>query len=351
MSSNIELIDKLNAEKSLKREEWIRLFSTFSSEDLNYSSEAARKISLKKFGNKIYIRGLIEFSNVCKNDCFYCGIRRSNKNVSRYRLELEDILACCGEGYDYGFRTFVLQSGEDEYYNTDRMSEIISEIKKAYPDCAVTLSLGEKKREDYQAFFNAGADRYLLRHETANPEHYKKLHPDKMSLENRMKCLRDLKEIGFQTGVGMMIGSPYQTAECLAEDMVFIGDFRPHMVGIGPFLPHKDTPFKDHEKGSCESTLFCLSLVRIMCPDLLLPATTALGTLSPTGRERGILSGANVIMPNLSPLSVRKKYMLYDNKASVGEESAQCVSRIEKKLRSIGYEIEVSRGDYRESPN
>lgn len=346
MSDNTKLIDKLNTNKKLEQKEWITLLVFFTDKDRQYSAELARKISTGIFGNRIYIRGLVEISNICRNDCLYCGIRCSNNNVSRYRLEKKEILECCDEGYGYGFRTFVLQGGEDSYYTAERLADIVASIKKAHPDCAVTLSVGEKSREEYEMLFKAGADRYLLRHETADRAHYSKLHPEKMSLENRMKCLRDLKDIGFQTGAGMMIGSPYQTVECLAEDMMFIADLKPQMVGIGPFLPHKDTPFADFEKGSLELTLFCLSLVRIMCPDVLLPATTALGTLSNSGREQGILSGANVIMPNLSPMSVRKKYMLYDDKISTGDESAQCLADIRKRLGLIGYEVEVSRGDH-----
>lgn len=346
MSDNIKLIDKLNTKKKLEKKEWISLLESFTDQDRQYSAELARKISTSIFGNKIYIRGLVEISNICRNDCFYCGIRCSNNNVSRYRLEKKDILECCDEGYGYGFRTFVLQGGEDSYYTVERLADIVASIKKFHSDCAVTLSVGEKSREEYETLFNAGADRYLLRHETADQAHYSKLHPEKMSFENRIKCLRNLKDIGFQTGAGMMIGSPYQTVESLAKDMMFIADLNPQMVGMGPFLPHKDTPFAEFEKGSLKLTLFCLSLVRIMCPDVLLPATTALGTLSSNGREQGILSGANVIMPNLSPVSVRKKYMLYDDKISTGDESAQCLEDIRKRLGSIGYEVEVSRGDH-----
>ncbi len=340
------LIDRLNAEKRLDKAEWTELFSSFDEGDREYAAEIARDISLSVFGNKIYIRGLIEFSNHCKNDCLYCGIRRSNQNITRYRLTESEILKCCDEGYSYGFRTFVLQSGEDMFFTADRICGIVSSIKERYPECAITLSLGEKSCDEYKAYFDAGADRYLLRHETADKSHYEKLHPDDMSFDNRMDCLRRLKEIGYQVGVGMMIGSPFQTAEDIAEDMLFISGFKPHMVGIGPFLPHSDTPFHSHEKGSLELTLFCLSLIRIMHPKVLLPATTALGTIHPRGREKGVLAGANVIMPNLSPTSVRKKYQLYDNKICTGDESAQCRGCIERRMQSIGYEVAVSRGDY-----
>lgn len=346
MSRVRDIIDRLNAEKCLDKAEWTELFTDHTDADVEYAAGLARELALAHFGNKIYIRGLIEFSNYCRNDCLYCGIRRSNRNVSRYRLTKDEILKCCGEGYSYGFRTFVLQSGEDSFFTADKISDIVRCIKLRYPDCAVTLSLGEKSRSEYQQYRDAGADRYLLRHETADGLHYQKLHPNEMSLENRIRCLHDLKELGFQTGVGMMIGSPFQTADELAEDMLFISDFKPQMVGIGPFIPHSDTPFAHHEKGSLELTLFCLSLIRIMLPNVLLPATTALGTIHYCGREKGVLAGANVIMPNLSPTPVRKKYQLYDNKICTGDESAQCRGCIDRRMRSIGYEVEVSRGDH-----
>mgnify|MGYP002624103595 CR=1 FL=1 len=340
------LIDKLNTDKQLGKDEWVCVFNEYDEDDRAYAAQLARELSLKKYGNKIFIRGIVEFSNYCKNDCIYCGIRRSNSCAQRYRLTDEEILACCDEGYDIGFRTFVLQSGEDKTYTAERLAELVRAIKKAHPDCAVTLSLGELEYEEYKTLRDAGTDRYLLRHETANKEHYQKLHPEEMSFEHRMECLRQLKELGYQTGAGIMVGSPYQTAECLAEDMAFFAEFKPHMIGIGPFLPHKDTPFKDMPKGSYELTLFLLSLCRIMLPSVLLPATTALGTIDPRGREQGVLSGANVIMPNLSPTAVRKKYMLYDNKICTGDESAQCRGCLERRMKSIGYEIDISRGDY-----
>ena len=346
--TNAKLIDLLNKNKQLTKEQWVTLISSFSDEDRAYAAEIARKITDEKFGRKIYIRGIVEFSNICKNDCIYCGIRKSNTNVERYRLTKEQILDCCDKGYGYGFRTFVLQSGEDKFFTADKIAEIISEIKAAHPDCAVTVSMGEMSRTDYEKMFAAGADRYLLRHETADKSHYEKLHPSDMSWKNRMNCLEELKDIGYQTGCGMMIGSPFQTAQCLAEDMIFMGKFKPHMIGLGPFIPHKDTPFADHKQGSLELTLFMLSLCRIMLPNVLLPATTALGTIDPKGREMGVMAGANVVMPNLSPLNVRKKYLLYDNKICTGDESAQCISCMQRRMESIGCKIEISRGDYKE---
>ncbi len=292
------------------------------------------------------MRGLIEFTNYCKNDCLYCGIRRSNKRADRYRLDKSEILDCCKEGWELGFRTFVLQGGEDGFFTDEKICGIVSQIKESFPDCAITLSIGEKSRESYQAYFNAGAERYLLRHETADFNHYSRLHPPEMSAENRQRCLWDLKEIGYQVGTGFMVGTPFQTAEKLAEDMLFIRELKPHMVGIGPFVPHHDTPFAEYEGGTAELTLFMLGLIRLTLPDVLLPATTALGTIDPMGREKGIMAGANVVMPNLSPTAVRKKYMLYDNKICTGDESAQCRACMERRIASTGYRVVVSRGDF-----
>ncbi|MBQ7295301.1 MAG: [Clostridia bacterium] len=339
------LIDKLEKEQSLTLGEYQKLIENYDSELSLYSAEKARKAAEKYYGKKVYVRGLIEISNFCKNDCYYCGIRKSNKSCQRYRLTKEDILACCKEGYALGFRTFVMQGGEDAYYSDEILCDIIREIKSLYPDCAVTLSLGERTKESYQALYNAGADRYLLRHETATKEHYEKLHPHALSFDERMRCLRDLKDIGYQVGCGFMVGSPYQTAEHLARDLKFIEEFSPHMCGIGPFITHKDTPFAGEKSGSADLTVFLLSLIRLIKPNILLPATTALGTIDGKGRERGVLAGANVVMPNLSPLSVRKKYMLYDNKIATGQESAQCVEELKGRMKDIGYEVAISRGD------
>ena len=339
------LLDKLNTEHRLSLQEYEVLVSGMDAETRAYAAELAVPLRRQYYGNAVFVRGLIEFTNYCRNDCLYCGIRRSNRNADRYRLSPEEMLACCREGYRLGFRTFVLQGGEDPYFTDDRMTAIVREIRQNWPDCAITLSLGERSRESYQALFNAGADRYLLRHETADPVHYAKLHPAELSWEHRMQCLRDLKEIGYQTGCGFMVGSPCQTAHELAEDLFFIQEFQPEMCGIGPFIPHKDTPFADQLPGTLEMTLYLLSILRLIKPDLLLPATTALGTIHPRGRELGIEAGANVVMPNLSPTGVRDKYLLYDNKICTGEESAQCVGCLEARMRSIGYEIVQSRGD------
>ena len=344
---NKKLIDILEKNRHLEREQWIALLDTFTDEDRAYAAQKAAKTAVSVFGKSIYIRGIVEFSNVCKNDCFYCGIRRSNTNCERYRLSKDQILDCCHAGYEYGFRTFVLQSGEDKSFTTDKLCDIVSAIKKAHSDCAVTLSVGELEHEDYKRLFDAGADRYLLRHETADEKHYGKLHPGEMSWQHRMKCLEDLKEIGFQTGCGMMVGSPFQTSGNLADDLLFLERFKPEMIGMGPFIPHKDTPFWDKPAGSYELTLFLISLCRLMLPDCLIPATTALGTIRPDGREKGVLAGANVIMPNLSPIDVRKKYLLYDGKICTGDESAQCRACLERRMESIGYKVEITRGDHK----
>ncbi len=341
------LIDQLEKDHCLSKEEFAQLIENQSQDISEYLFEKARDIRRIWYGQDIYMRGLIELTNYCKNDCLYCGIRKSNRQAQRYRLTQEQILDCCQTGYALGFRTFVLQGGEDGYFTDDRMVKIISRIRQEHPDCAITLSLGEKSADSYRAYYQAGADRYLLRHETANDEHYKRLHPSSMSLENRKRCLYDLKKIGFQVGCGFMVGSPDQTASHLAEDLLFIHDLQPQMVGVGPFIPHHDTPFAQKPGGSLELTLFMLGLIRLMLPNVLLPSTTALGTIHPRGRELGILAGGNVVMPNLSPADVRGKYLLYDNKICTGDEAAECRSCMQKRMESIGYKVVVDRGDFK----
>ncbi|MDO5522075.1 MAG: [FeFe] hydrogenase H-cluster radical SAM maturase HydE [bacterium] len=343
--TNRQRIDMLNQTGELTKEEWVTLISTYTEEDREYAAGIAKEIANTYYGNEVYIRGLIEFTSYCKNDCYYCGLRRNNSKAQRYRLTEEDIYDSCKMGYELGFRTFVLQGGEDAYFTDERLVKIIRTIKKDYPDCAITMSIGERSYESYKKLYEAGADRYLLRHETANDAHYNTLHPEEMLLSNRKKCLFELKEIGFQVGCGFMVGSPNQTPETLAEDMMFIHELGPHMVGIGPFIPHKDTPFHDQPAGTLEMTLFFLSLIRIMQKSLLLPATTALGTISKRGRELGVLAGANVCMPNLSPVEVRKKYMLYDNKICTGDEAAECRQCLNRRMESIGYQVAVAKGD------
>ena len=339
------LIDKLEKNQILSKEEFVRLLAISEKDDIDYLTERAKSVRDDIYGKKVFIRGLIEISNYCKNDCYYCGIRRSNKNAQRYRLSKEQILSCCENGYELGFRTFVMQGGEDAFFKDEVVCDIVSSIKERYPDCAVTLSLGERSTESYRKMKEAGADRYLLRHETFDNTHYNKLHPVELDPENRKRCLRDLKALGYQTGTGIMVGSPYQTLENIAEDLLFIKELNPEMIGIGPFIPHKDTPFKDFESGTMEMTLRLISILRLLCPKALIPATTALGTISPQGREKGILAGANVIMPNLSPKEDRKKYMLYNDKLSDGEEAAEGLNKLKESMRKIGYEIVEDRGD------
>lgn len=338
--------EKLIQGQELNKEEYIELLQQANQPEIvkKLSDEAVR-LRKKYYGNKVFTRGLIEFTNYCKNNCYYCGIRCGNHLVKRYRLTKEEILECCESGYELGFRTFVLQGGEDPYFTDERMVEIIREIKALYPNCALTLSIGEKSYESYQKFKEAGADRYLLRHETANDEHYGKLHPEQMHLSVRKQCLWNLKKLGYQVGAGFMVGSPEQSLETLAEDFLFLKELQPQMVGIGPFIPHHDTIFAEKPAGSVEFTLFLLSITRILLPKVLLPATTALGTMDPNGREKGLLSGANVVMPNLSPLRNRKQYELYDNKICTGEEAAESRANLAKKLASIGYELVDERGD------
>ena len=340
-----KLVNKLYEKHSLSESEYAALIRGRDPDVASRLAELAVKARREIYGDKVFTRGLIEISSICKNNCLYCGIRRGNMNAERYRLSEEEILSCASEGYGLGFRTFVLQGGEDPYFTDEVLCGIVSKLKANHPDCAVTLSMGERSRESYQALFDAGADRYLLRHETADKEHYAKLHPAEMSFENRMRCLYDLKDIGYQVGCGFMVGSPYQTAETLAKDLKFIEEFKPDMCGIGPFIPHHDTEFRDMPAGTVEETTYLLSIIRLIHPPVLLPATTALGTIDPMGREKGIQAGANVVMPNLSPVGVRKKYELYDNKICTGDESAQCRQCLDDRMRAIGYRLVVDRGD------
>lgn len=339
------LVDKLFETGDLSDDE---LKILIESDEFNEPlAEAADIRRRENYGDKVYIRGLIEFTNYCRNNCYYCGIRRDNKKAERYRLTKDEILLCCDEGYKLGFRTFVMQGGEDPYYTDEMICDIVSKIKSRYPDCAVTLSIGEKPRESYQAFFDVGADRYLLRHETADPEHYGKLHPEAMSLENRKECLFDLKEIGYQVGSGFMVGSPYQTTENLISDLRFLQKLQPDMIGIGPYITHADTPFAEFKSGDVMLTLRLVSILRLMFPYALIPSTTALGTIHPQGRELGLKAGANVVMPNLSPVSVRKLYSLYENKICTGEEAAQCRGCLERRVESAGYKIVTDIGNVR----
>lgn len=342
----MDIVSRFLKERTLSEEEFVLL--------LQQSGDAAVRETLRRealalcrnyYGNQVYIRGLIEFTNYCKNNCYYCGIRRDNPHVRRYRLSTEEILSCCREGYGLGYRSFVLQGGEDPYFTDERMTELIRQIREEYPDCAITLSIGEREKDSYRKFREAGADRYLLRHETADPAHYRSLHPEEMHFSHRIQCLYDLKALGYQVGAGFMVGSPGQKLEHMAKDLLFLQKLQPEMVGIGPFIPHHDTRYAKEQAGSVEMTLFLLSVIRILLPKVLLPATTALGTMDPVGREKGLLAGANVIMPNLSPEKNRKDYSLYDNKICTGEEAAQSIASLRKRVESVGCQVVTDRGD------
>ena len=342
------IIDKLYKTSDISKDECLLLLNEYENESIReYLFNKSREITDRILGNKIYIRGLIEYSNYCKNDCFYCGIRKSNLKAERYRLNKNEILSCCESGYKLGFRTFVMQGGEDGFYTDDFTEEIIKEIREKYPDCAITLSMGEKNYESYKRFIDAGANRYLLRHESINQKHYSKLHPENLTIENRVKCLENLKKIGYQTGCGFMVGSPFQTMENIAEDIMFIKDFKPEMIGIGPFIPHKDTPFADFKAGDYRLCVFILGILRLINNNALIPATTALNSVNPFGRIEGIKAGANVIMPNLSPEEDRNKYNLYNGKLSTGIEGAESLKLLNDELMAHGFEISYERGDYK----
>ncbi len=341
----MNIVDRIRETHDISRTQLESILSTDNDADIEYLRRNAREVADSVYGNRIFIRGLIELTSHCKNDCLYCGLRRSNATAVRYRLTDDEIYDCCDTGYDLGFRTFVLQGGEDGWFDDRRMCRIVSTIRQRFPDCAITLSLGERSRDSYQALYDAGANRYLLRHETASKHHYEQLHPKEMFWQNRMDCLKVLKEIGYQVGCGFMVGSPFQTIDTLYADLMFIKEFQPHMVGIGPFIPAHDTPFAGYPHGKVSDTVRLLAIIRLLHPRVLLPATTALGTLHPQGRELGIRFGANVIMPNLSPREHRKDYSIYDNKLCTGEESAQCRACVEQRMRKIGFETVVDRGD------
>lgn len=344
-----ELINKLRRESCLTESEFLQLLTELDDSDREELYRQASEVRREHYGNAVYIRGLIEFTNYCKNNCYYCGIRSGNRKAHRYRLTHSEILECCRRGYQLGFRTFVLQGGEDPFFTDEMLEDIIRDMREHYPDCAITLSIGERSEESYRRLYHAGADRYLLRHETADEEHYRYLHPKELTLNNRRECLFHLKKIGFQTGTGFMVGAPGQTAENIVKDLLFIHELQPEMVGIGPFIHHKDTPFADELSGSLQQTVDLLAIIRLMLPEVLLPATTALATIHPRGREMGILAGANVIMPNLSPLNVRNDYLLYDDKANTGDEAAESLEHLRQSMKELGYEVVTDRGDYKKA--
>lgn len=343
-----EIVDKLYRENNLSRQEWTSLINNYRDVDMEYLFGLARKVQQRHYGKKVFVRGLIEVSNYCKNDCYYCGIRRSNDKAERYRLSMDDILECCGNGYKLGFRTFVLQGGEDGYHTDEWLVKLIQSIRREYKNCAITLSLGERSHQSYEKMYQAGANRYLLRHETADEEHYSLIHPRELSGRHRKQCLYSLKGMGYQTGTGFMVGIKGQTTIQLIRDLLFIKELQPHMVGIGPFVPHRDTPFAKEAQGRLDLTIFFIGLLRLMLPRVLLPSTTALGTIDEKGREKGILAGANVVMPNLTPVRLRGKYELYNNKLGLGAESAEGIAHLKRRVEEIGYELSFQRGDHPE---
>ncbi len=343
----MNIADKFIKQNNLTKDEFVELILLAEGDSAVQQklTEEAVRLRKKYYGTDVYTRGLIEFTNYCRNNCYYCGIRKGNRNVNRYRLTKEEILDCCERGYELGFRTFVLQGGEDPYFTDERLADIVRAIRSEYPDCAITLSVGERSYESYRLLRKAGADRYLLRHETADKELYENLHPKEMEFARRRQCLYDLKELGYQVGAGFMVDSPGQKLRDLAEDLVFLKELDPHMVGIGPFIPHHDTRYAEEPAGSVERTVLLLTIIRILLPTALLPATTALGTLDAAGREKGLAAGANVVMPNLSPLKNRRQYELYDNKICTGEEAAESRADLAARVEKIGYRLVSGRGD------
>ena len=305
----------------------------------------AKTVTEQYFGQKVYLRGVIEISNYCRNNCYYCGIRSANRCITRYRLSAEEVEDACKRGYEIGFRTFVLQGGEDLYWRGEHLISTVRRIHSNYPDCAITLSLGEMEYEEYKALFDAGATRYLLRHETYDKVHYEQLHPNTMDRAHRLQAILDLKNIGYQVGTGIMVGSPGQTTAHLAKDLDFIRRLQPEMIGVGPFIPHKDTPLGSAPAGNLLMTLRFIALCRILNPRALIPATTAVASLHPRGRLEAICHGCNVVMPNLSPPIHRADYALYNNKAYLGAEAAEGTRLLQAQLNTIGYEIDWGRGD------
>ena len=340
------LVDTLRTCHDLAPDQYMALFTMRDPQDVEYLFGQAREVAQRQFGKGIYLRALIELSNVCRNDCLYCGIRRSNSRVTRYTLSHDQVLACCEQGYRVGFRTFVLQGGEWGEERSQWIADLIRDIRQGWPDCAITLSLGEHPRETYALWRQAGADRYLLRHETHNERLYSLLHPQELTIKHRLQCLNWLKELGYQVGAGIMVGAPYQSLKSIVEDIQYLVSFKPHMIGMGPFIPQHDTPFARFPAGSVDMTARLYAILRLALPQALIPSTTAMATLAPDGRIRGILAGANVVMPNLSPKDNRRHYALYDHKASLGAESVEGIKKLADELATIGYHIDWSRGDY-----
>ena len=323
----------------MNKQELIDILSNNSKNDWLF--EEADRIRHENVGDEVHLRGLIEFSNICKRQCKYCGLRSANKEIERYRILKDEIVNLSRNAVNLGYKTIVLQSGEDDYYDTDKMCEIIREIKKL--DVALTLSIGEKTYNEYKAFREAGADRYLLRIETTDESLYETMHPN-ASYKNRVECLYNLKELGFETGTGCLVGLPDQTIESLANDILFFKKLNADMIGIGPFIPHKETPLKEASKGDFWLALKVMALTRIIMPDINIPATTAMETINPNGRIIALQSGANVVMPNVTSTKYRAKYEIYPNKICLGDAPEQCRGCIEGKIKSIGRTISTSYG-------
>lgn len=312
-------------------------------DDLNndWLFSLADKTREEYVGDEVHLRGLIEFSNICKRQCKYCGLRCEDKFIDRYRISKENIISYAEHAVNMGYKTIVLQSGEDEYYNTDLMCEIIEGIKKL--GVALTLSIGEKTYEEYKAFKEAGADRYLIRIETTDKTLYNQMHPN-MDFDNRVRCLGDLGRLGYEVGTGCLVGLPNQTIESLADDILFFKEINADMVGIGPFIPHPHTPLKDSATGSFTLALKVMALTRILLKDINIPATTAMETLNPNGRIIALQSGANVVMPNVTTTEYRAKYEIYPNKICINENPDKCKGCISAKIQSIGRSVSTSFG-------
>ncbi len=340
----LQLIKKLYIKNDLEDEELLYLLDNINEKEKKYLFSLAKKTRDEVYGNRVYLRGLIEFTNYCNKRCVYCGINASNKNVKRYRLTKHEILDSCIKGKKLGFNTFVLQGGEDKFFTDEIICDIVQSIKLKIPDCAVTLSIGEREFESYKAFKKAGVDRYLLRHETTNSDLYTRLHPNS-KLQNRMECLKDLKDLGFQTGAGFMVGLPGYETKDYVKDLRFLKNLQPEMVGIGPFIPHADTEMKHCKSGDLKTVILILAMVRLLLPKVLLPATTALSTIDSEGRKKGLNAGANVIMPNLTPGIYREDYSLYNEKMITGSESVEELELIKKQLEDYGYICDMSKGD------
>lgn len=332
-----DILLKAKTHHNLEKSEIIQLLNS----DGNELFKTADEVRQEFVGDEVHLRGLIEFTNICRQTCKYCGIRRENSKVNRYRLSKDEIISMARHGVRNGFKTLVMQGGEDSFFTKDLICEIIFEIKKM--DVALTLSLGERSFEDYKAFKDAGADRYLLRIETTDKELYKSVHPG-MSFENRKRCLYDLKSLGYETGTGCLIGLPGQTVESLADDILFFKELDADMVGVGPFIPHPETPFAKSSCGSFNLALKVMAITRLLLPNINIPATTAMETLSPNGRLIALQSGANVFMPNITEGVSPSKYEIYPDKSGINGAKNGIIGEINENLKVIGRYVSDTKG-------